>query len=177
MNQEAEYFANQNVHRNHPLIQELEKECTDLRSQLTEARSQIEELTREKRAPVQGFSAGIPWSMHLRAYDAYCKKWGPQKALIELEGRNCRGGFSVSELDDFIPGWREELTEINQLKEECRELLAQSKHKSQLLEEADSRNLELVRIIDRMKQAAEFHDWADSPCARAVMEAYGQERL
>lgn len=47
--------------------------------------------------------------MHLRAYEAYSKTWGPQPALIDLEGRNCRGGFSTGELDDFIPGWREEL--------------------------------------------------------------------
>lgn len=62
-----------------------------------------------KRAPVQRLSGGIPWDMHLRAYEAYSKKWGPQEAMIDLDGRNCRGGFSVSELDDFIPGWRSEL--------------------------------------------------------------------
>lgn len=70
----------------------------------------------EKRAPVQGFSAGIPWSMHLRAYEAYCKKWGKQDAMIDLEGKNCRGGFGVKELDDFIPGWREELSERREVK-------------------------------------------------------------
>jgi hypothetical protein len=64
-----------------------------------------------KMAPVQGYSAGIPWDMHLRAYDAYCKKWGAQPAMIDLEGRNCRGGFADTELDMFIPGWREELSE------------------------------------------------------------------
>ena len=76
----------------------------------------------EKIAPVQGYSAGIPWSMHLRAYDAYSKKWAPQPAMIDLEGRNCRGGFSVEELDDFIPGWREELSEIGRLKAEIERL-------------------------------------------------------
>lgn len=70
----------------------------------------------EKRAPVQGFSEGIPWSLHLRAYDAYCKKYGKQPALIDLEGRNCRGGFGVRELDMFVPGWREEVSEIAKLK-------------------------------------------------------------
>lgn len=65
-----------------------------------------------KRAPVQGYPPGIPWSMHLRAYVGYCKKWSPQPALIDLEGRNCRGGFSTGELDDFIPGWLDELSEL-----------------------------------------------------------------
>lgn len=69
----------------------------------------------ERRAPVQGYSAGIPWSMHLRAYDVYCKKWSPQKALIE---GGCRGGFGTEELDDFIPGWRDELSEITKLRAE-----------------------------------------------------------
>lgn len=66
-------------------------------------------MTEERRAPVQGYSAGIPWAMHLRAYDAYCKMYGEQPALIE---GGCRGGFHADELDHFIPGWREELTEI-----------------------------------------------------------------
>lgn len=63
----------------------------------------------DKRAPVQRLTGGIPWDMHLRAYDAYSKRWGAQPAMIDLEGRGCRGGFSVDELDDFIPGWRAEL--------------------------------------------------------------------
>ncbi|MFZ6655905.1 hypothetical protein [Undibacterium sp. TJN19] len=65
-------------------------------------------VIQEKRAPVQGYVGGIPWDMHLRAYDAYCKKWSPQPALIEGW---CRGGFGTDELDTFIPGWREELSE------------------------------------------------------------------
>lgn len=67
-------------------------------------------------APVQGYSAGIPWSLHLEAYDAYCKKWSPQPALIDWNGRGCRGGFSTGELDDFIPGWRERVGAIAELK-------------------------------------------------------------
>ena len=71
-------------------------------------------MDQEKRAPVQGYKPGIPWSMHLRAYEAYCKFWKfDQPGLIDLEGRNCRGGFSTGELDDFIPGWREELEAPN----------------------------------------------------------------
>ncbi len=79
---------------------------------------------KEKIAPVQGFSAGIPWSMHLRAYDAYCKEYGSQQALIDLEGRNCRGGFSVKELDHFIPGWQYELSELSFLRNELKEMEA-----------------------------------------------------
>lgn len=76
----------------------------------------------EKIAPVQGYTPGIPWEMHLRAYDAYCAKWSPQPALIDLAGRNCRGGFSVGELDMFIPGWRDELSERTRLLKEIVDL-------------------------------------------------------
>ena len=69
--------------------------------------------TTDKLAPVQGLSQGIPWEMHLRAYAAYCIKFSPQPALIDLEGRNCRGGFCTGELDEFVPNWRDELKEIN----------------------------------------------------------------
>lgn len=69
--------------------------------------------TTEKRAPVQGYIAGIPWSLHLEAYDAYCKRYGRQQALIE---GGCRGGFGTQELDVLIPGWRERVSEIGQLK-------------------------------------------------------------
>lgn len=81
------------------------------------------EPVKEKRAPVQGFAGGIPWDMHLRAYDAYCKKWSPQKALIE---GGCRGGFGTNELDMFIPGWREELSERTALLARVAELEAEN---------------------------------------------------
>lgn len=73
-------------------------------------------IKKEKIAPVQGYTPGIPWSLHLEAYDAYRKKYGAQEALIDLEGRGCRGGFGVVELDTFIPGWRDKVSEIGRLK-------------------------------------------------------------
>lgn len=78
----------------------------------------------EKIAPVQGYTPGIPWSLHLEAYDAYCRKWGAQPALIDLEGRGCRGGFGTRELDDFIPGWRDRVSEIGKLRAEIVRLTA-----------------------------------------------------
>lgn len=82
---------------------------------------EIENLARkmcdypEIRAPVQGFPGGIPWEMHMRTYEAYAKRWSPQVALINLYGRGCRGGFGTEELDGFIPGWRDELSERTRL--------------------------------------------------------------
>lgn len=65
-------------------------------------------MSTAKIAPVQGYPAGIPWEMHLRAYAEYCRQYGEQPAMIDLEGRHCRGGFHTSELDVFIPGWRKD---------------------------------------------------------------------
>lgn len=76
----------------------------------------------DKRAPVQGYPGGIPWAIHLEAYEVYCKRWGAQPALIDLEGRNCRGGFSTGELDEFIPGWRDRVAEFGLLKTEVARL-------------------------------------------------------
>jgi hypothetical protein len=78
---------------------------------------EIEALARDMcdypdiRAPVQGYPGGIPWEMHMRAYEGYCAKYRGQVALINLYGRGCRGGFGTGELDEFLPGWRDELSE------------------------------------------------------------------
>ena len=44
----------------------------------------------------------IPASVALAAYEVYSHVYAPQPALIDLEGRNCRGGFGVSELIAFL---------------------------------------------------------------------------
>jgi hypothetical protein len=95
------------------------------------------ELEVDKHAPVQGYSAGIPWSMHLRAYDMYCKKYGPQPALVDLEKKNCRGGFGTEELDEFIPGWRDELSKTVQLLRRARVAEAINKELVEVLEHAE----------------------------------------
>lgn len=43
-----------------------------------------------------------PEVVTLRAYEVYAHVFGPQPALIDLVGRNCRGGFSVGELIAFL---------------------------------------------------------------------------
>lgn len=36
------------------------------------------------------------------AYEVYCHLYGPQAAMMDLAGRNCRGGFSKGELIGFL---------------------------------------------------------------------------
>ncbi len=86
------------------------------------------------RAPVQGYQGGIPWPIHLESYDAYCKRYGPQIALIDLKGRGCRGGFGDSELDEFIPGWRARVSPITEMQQRVISLVHEL---DQLREERD----------------------------------------
>ena len=44
-------------------------------------------------------AAKVPWDMHLRAYDVYCKCYGAQDALVR---DGCRGGFGIGELLAFL---------------------------------------------------------------------------
>lgn len=46
--------------------------------------------------------AVIPWVVHLHAYEVYRVVYGTQEALLDLEGRNCRGGFGTGELFAFL---------------------------------------------------------------------------
>jgi hypothetical protein len=74
-----------------------------------------------KLAPAQiGRHGGfIPWEVHLAAYEVYCEVFESQPALIDLEGRNCRGGFGELELIAFLYArsfprneWRKRADEI-----------------------------------------------------------------
>jgi hypothetical protein len=107
-------------------------------------------ITQQKMAPVQGYPGGIPWAIHLEAYEVYCKRWGPQPALIDLEGRNCRGGFSTGELDDFIPGWRDRVSEFGRMRAEVTRLTAHSV----MLNKIVWRMSESLGLFDHGQQAA-----------------------
>jgi len=37
-----------------------------------------------------------------RAYEVYCELYGEQPAMMDLKGRDCRGGFGVIELFGFL---------------------------------------------------------------------------
>lgn len=109
----------------------------------------------DKRAPVQdrsGLIKSIPWEMHLRAYTAYCKKWGSQQALIE---GGCRGGFALGELDDFIPGWRDELPELETLAAEVKRLRAEITRLSERVERAKGMLAEASEVLDRYSDASQ----------------------
>lgn len=57
----------------------------------------------------------IPYELAQRAYLVYAKKYGTSQPLDRM---GQRGGFYPEELDEFVPGWREELSELNALKKQ-----------------------------------------------------------
>ena len=130
------------------------EQAADIERRLAEAREELKSRPMlRKMAPVQGFTPGIPWDMHLRAYDAYRKKWGAQQALIE---GGCRGGFGTKELDEFIPGWREELSERKHLQD--RAAAAESKlrwHEEYWRPPGDENNPVAIGVIWEQLKIAE----------------------
>ena len=50
----------------------------------------------------------IPWALAERAYSVYVGRYGQGQTLERLAER---GGFAPSEMDEFVPGWREEADE------------------------------------------------------------------
>jgi len=44
----------------------------------------------------------ISRALHMRAYEVYRHVYGPQEAMIDLEGRGCRGGFGTGEIVAFL---------------------------------------------------------------------------
>lgn len=65
-------------------------------------------MTTEERAfPIQAHRLGkeqakVSEAVYMAAYEVYSHVHGVQPALIDLAGRNCRGGFSIGELVAFL---------------------------------------------------------------------------
>lgn len=55
------------------------------------------QIHRQSRGPTK-----ISSDITLRAYEVYCHVYSPQPALVDLAGRNCRGGFGIGELIAFL---------------------------------------------------------------------------
>lgn len=64
----------------------------------------------------------IPWSIAERAYMVYSGKYGTRQSMETLAAR---GGFSPGELDMFVPGWRDDVSEIVRLTAEVARLTAE----------------------------------------------------
>lgn len=64
----------------------------------------------DKTAPVQGYGR-IPWELHLRAYASYAERFGKYQSAERIAER---GGFGIEEMNQFAPGWLEEVSISNE---------------------------------------------------------------
>ncbi len=69
--------------------------------------------------PAKPYPLLIPWSVAELAYSVYASRYGTGQSLARLAER---GGFCPFEMDDFNPGWREQCSEIAQLRADNAEL-------------------------------------------------------
>jgi hypothetical protein len=132
--------------------------CDDLKPYVyAAARALLAKRPVEKTAPVQGWPQGIPWSLHLEAYAVYCKLYGAQPALIDLEGRGCRGGFGTRELDEFIPGWRDRVSEIALLRIQVKQADQRGDEALRRAHAAEAQ-LEALKVASMTLTVAELRD-------------------
>lgn len=82
-----------------------------------------------KTFPVVGTSMTIPWSVAEEAYLGYNPDGRYSQTLLRLAER---GGFHVSELDDYVPDWREKTSEITRLRAELETLTAEREKAEQV---------------------------------------------
>ncbi len=78
----------------------------------------------ERTAPVHRYGR-IPWSVYERAYAAYRERYGDhpsREGQTPAERLAERGGFGIEEMDEYLPGWREEVEEIPRLRRELEAL-------------------------------------------------------
>lgn len=52
--------------------------------------------------PASREQARVREEVYMAAYEVYSHVYAPQEAMIDLEGRGCRGGFSTGELIAFL---------------------------------------------------------------------------
>ena len=86
--------------------------------------------TTSKQAERSGPSpTRIPWSTAEKAYSVYAGRYGRGQSIERIAER---GGFYAEELDDLFPGWREEASEIAELRQQLAALHAAiRKHRDQ----------------------------------------------
>ena len=63
-------------------------------------------MSEQRQFPIQSTQERgrhtVPESVYMAAYEVYCHVYSPQEAIIDLDGKNCRGGFGMGELVAFL---------------------------------------------------------------------------
>ncbi len=90
--------------------EEAEAENAELRARLAGTKMFPLQSSYSKTTP---HPTMIPWAVADKAYAVYRGRYGAQQTLERLAER---GGFSAGEMDDFYPGWREEVALVTELR-------------------------------------------------------------
>lgn len=126
-------------------------------------------MTAERMFPIQTERGAkphpvrIPWSIAERAYSVYAARYGGGQSLERLAER---GGFGPSEMDMFLPGWRDEVSEVARLRAD----LAAAK---MLIAQRDEG---IDRLNDRLSADDERHD-EESAAAKRTITALAEGNL
>jgi len=96
---------------------EMTRALVERRRALARVEAELAELranAKPRKFPIQR-SAPVPWSVAEIAYREYARQYGTSQSLDRLAER---GGFSVGEMDDFYPEWRNAVDQIQRLEAE-----------------------------------------------------------
>lgn len=68
---------------------------------------------RRRDVPANPHPLRIPWSVAELAYSVYSGRYGTGQSLERLAER---GGFHASEMDEYVPDWRDRASELTALR-------------------------------------------------------------
>ena len=116
-------------------------------------------IMREKDAKPHPIS--IPWSIAELAYSGYRARFGDDQSMEVLAGR---GGFAPSEMDQWLPNWREQCSEILQLR------IKYDKAIDELLDEVEAGGLRINELEAERQElnAQQGHFYRVCPCGCIV---------
>lgn len=138
----------------------LSAQVADAFAEVGRLSAQVEELKAKQRLfPIQlergvkPHPTRIPWSVAEKAYSVYAARYGRDQSLERLAER---GGFGPSEMDTYHLTWREESSEIFELRGAV-ERMTQEKAKEHDKWFAEARLFrELESALQQLRQAHEY---------------------
>lgn len=138
--------------------------------------------TKAREFPIQSergakpHPTSIPWWLADQAYSVYSARYGKAQSLERLAER---GGFGPSEMDEFVPDWREQCSAYEALKKELENekdraemfkvatIEAYQKEDKMLKELAELRaegKLAVKELMDRAEKEKEARDMLEKVC-------------
>ena len=89
-----------------------------LKAELATAKEENKRLRPFPLLSEKGICGSVFWWVAEQAYITYASKYGNEQSLERLAER---GGFGISEMDEYFPEWRDKCSLITQLKAELDE--------------------------------------------------------